>query len=175
MKNYYKVVDEQRSLKDAIYNLKRKLEHNSSRFIAVDCEGVSLSRHGALTIIAVATEEEVYIFDVYKLGKFTFSGGLSQILEDKSCTKLMFDCREDSDALWHQFNVRLTGILDLQLLEILYRRENDSATGQTFFGAGHSHRNQRPNDQVESIFGFRRCLELYVGDENLIKMREGFY
>lgn len=176
MKNNYKVVDEQRTLKDAISNLKRKTKHDSSRFIAVDCEGVSLSRHGALTIITVATEEEVYIFDVYKLGKFIFSCGLSQILEDKSCTKLMFDCREDSDALWHQFNVRMTGILDLQLLEILYRRENDTvadkATDQFSFSTSYSHRNQRTHDQVESVFGFRRCLELYVSDENLIRMKD---
>ena len=172
MKNNYKVVDDAVSLKDAISKLKWKVKRGDSRFIAVDCEGVSLSRNGALTIITVATEEKVYIFDVFKLGQVTFSSGLGEILEDKSCTKLMFDCREDSDALWHQFNVKLTGVLDVQLLEILYRRENDTAFTSQFFSTRYTHRNQRTHNQVESIYGFRRCLELYLKDENLIRMKD---
>ena len=51
--------------------------------IAVDCEGLSLSSKGALTIITVATEEKIYTVDVLKLGKTVFSGGLSEILGDK--------------------------------------------------------------------------------------------
>jgi len=47
-----------------------------------------LSRKGALI---VATKEKVYIFDVLKLGQTVFSGGLDEILEDKSREKLMFD------------------------------------------------------------------------------------
>jgi len=36
--------------------------------------------------------------------------------------KLMFDCRMDSDALFHQFDVRLGNVMDVQLLDIAARR-----------------------------------------------------
>ena len=48
---------------------------------------------------------------------------LQSILESTTQEKLMFDCRGQSDALWHQFQVKLAGVLGLQLLEVLYRRE----------------------------------------------------
>ena len=162
----YKLVDDEASLKDALSELKGRAEHNA--LLAVDCEGVSLTRKGELTIITVATEEKAYIFDVLKLGKAVFTGGLSEILEDKSCEKLMFDCREDSDALWHQFNVKLTGVLDLQLLEIIYRRE--TATASRPYSTKYARRSQR-TDEVEIIFGFARCLELYVQDQDLIRRK----
>ena len=166
----YKLVNNDPSLKVAISELRQKIEHNA--LLAVDCEGVDLSRKGTLTIITVATEEKVYIFDVLELGKrATVRSGLREILDNNSCTKLMFDCRQDSDALWHQLNVRLTGVLDLQLLEILYRRENDTANSHELSRTRHKTRSQR-TDEVESIYGFRRCLELYLKDEDLLKMKD---
>ena len=126
--NYdYRLVDSDTGLQDAISEIKQKIAERIA-LLAVDCEGNSLSREGALTIITVATEEKVYIFDVQKLGQATFSSGLGEILEDESRKKLMFDCRQDSDALWHQFKVKLSGVLDVQLLEVIYRRENPSAS-----------------------------------------------
>ena len=117
----YKVVDRDSVLLEAISEIKQKIAERNTP-LAVDCEGDSLSRKGTLTVITVATEEKVYIFDVQKLGQVVFSGGLGEILEDSSREKLMFDCRQDSDALWHQFQVKLKGVLDIQLLEIIYRR-----------------------------------------------------
>lgn len=175
----YKLVDDESGLQEAISELKRKIAERNT-LIAVDCEGDSLSRKGALTIITVATEEKVYIFDVLKLGQLVFSSGLGEILEDKSREKLMFDCRQDSDALWHQFNIKLTGILDLQLLEIIYRRENASAVPAKItpqFSTKNKRRNPRNRrsqrtDEVENIYGFRRCIELYVQDEKFIKIKD---
>ena len=164
----YRLVNDETGLKGAVSELKAKLERNT--LLAVDCEGESLSRKGALTIITVATEEKAYIFDVLKLGEAVFSSGLGEILEDRSREKLMFDCRQDSDALWHQFSVKLTGVLDLQLLEIIYRRENSgSATSQ--LSSKRKRRSQR-TDEVEKIYGFGHCLELYVEDEELVKVKE---
>lgn len=163
----YKLVDDESALQDAIFELKRRVEDQNT-LIAVDCEGVSLSRKGALTIITVATEDLIYIFDVLKLGRIVFSSGLGEILADKFQEKLMFDCRQDSDALWHQFHVKLTGVLDLQLLEVIYRRENASA--KTRFST-RNRRSQRTGE-VENINGFRRCIELYVKDEKLVKIKD---
>ena len=177
--NYdYRLVDSDTGLQDAISEIKQKIAERIA-LLAVDCEGNSLSREGALTIITVATEEKVYIFDVQKLGQATFSSGLGEILEDESRKKLMFDCRQDSDALWHQFKVKLSGVLDLQLLEVIYRSENPSAsttkTPQSSFknkrGGRRNRRSQR-TDEVEKIYGFGRCLELYLQDENLVKIKD---
>jgi len=166
--NDYILVDDGPSLEEAIFELREKVKRNS--LLAVDCEGVSLSRKGALTIITVATEKKVYIFDVLKLGKAVFRNGLGEILENKSREKPMFDCRGDSDALWHQFSVKLSGVLDLQLLEVMYRRES-TATATRRFSTKYKRRSQR-TDEVESIYGFRRCIELYAHDKAFIKMKD---
>ena len=177
--NYdYRLVDSDTGLQDAISEIKQKIAERIA-LLAVDCEGNSLSREGALTIITVATEEKVYIFDVQKLGQATFSSGLGEILEDESRKKLMFDCRQDSDALWHQFKVKLSGVLDLQLLEVIYRRENPSASttntaqspSKNKRGGRRNRRSQR-TDEVEKIYGFGRCIELYLQDEKLIKIKD---
>ena len=175
----YSLVDDETGLKDAISELKRKIAERNT-LLAVDCEGDSLSRKGALTIITVATEEKVYIFDVLKLGQLVFTSGLGEILEDKSREKLTFDCRQDSDALWHQFKVKLEGVLDLQLLEVIYRRENPTAgstvntprfSAANTRGGRRNRRSQRP-DEVERINGFGRCIELYLQDEKLTKIKD---
>ena len=156
----YWLVDNDVDLKKALAELKGKLERNTR--LAVDCEGVSLSRKGELTVIVVATEEKAYIFDVVKLGRAVFTEGLGEILEDKSREKLTFDCREDSDALWHQFNVKLTGVLDLQLLEILYRRKRKAGT----FGS------RWDTTALENVNGFRRCIQDYLRDADLIRKKD---
>lgn len=166
--NDYRLIDDKPSLEDAIAELKEMIERDI--VLAVDCEGVSLSRKGALTVITVATEEKVFIVDVLKLGRSVFSAGLAEILEDKSHEKLMFDCRQDSDALWHQFHVRLTGVLDLQLLEVVYRREISTPKRQP--PTQKYYRRSQRTDEVERINGFRRCLELYVQDQDLLKVKE---
>lgn len=159
------VIDDELALNDAISELK---QNNS--LLAVDCEGVSLSRKGELTILSIATREKAYIFDVFKIGKAIFSSGLREILEDNSQEKLMFDCRQDSDALWHQFNVKLTGVFDLQLLEIMYRRENSGSASKP--SSTKYKRRKQKTDEVENINGYRRCLELYVEDKNFIKVKD---
>lgn len=163
------VIDDELALNDAISELKQNKEQNNS-LVAVDCEGVSLSRKGELTILSIATKEKAYIFDVFKIGEVIFSSGLREILEDNSQKKLMFDCRQDSDALWHQFNIKLAGVLDLQLLEIMYRRENSGSASKPS-STKYKRRNQKI-DEVESINGYRRCLELYVEDKNSVKIKD---
>ena len=178
----YRLINDETGLKDAISELKGKIAERNT-FLAVDCEGDSLSRKGALTIITVATEEKVYIFDVLKLGQLVFTSGLGEILEDESREKLTFDCRQDSDALWHQFKVKLSGVLDLQLLEVIYRRENPTAgstvntpkfstTNKRGSRGGRRNRRSQRTDEVEKIYGFGRCIELYLQDEKLVKIKD---
>lgn len=86
----------------------------SSR-IAVDCEGVALSRTGRLTLMQVASERAVYIFDIAVGGRALFDAGLRLLLESPKCIKVMHDCRHDCDALKHQFDVHLAPVADTQI------------------------------------------------------------
>jgi len=95
--------------------------------IAVDCEGVLMSRTGPVTLLQCATREAVYLIDVQALGARAFdergAGGILDVLESREAPlKLMFDCRMDSDALFHQFGVCLENVADVQLLDLASRR-----------------------------------------------------
>jgi hypothetical protein len=104
------------------------------RELAFDCEGVHLGRKGALTVISLLGLDDgngdfcdgklriAYIFDVQTLtGERVFSReaphNLRGLLEDLEVTKVTYDCRQDSDALFHQFGVTLRGVLELQVLD----------------------------------------------------------
>jgi hypothetical protein len=50
---------------------------------------------------------------------------LKTILESVSYTKLMWDCRQDSDCLSAHFGVSMTGVIDVQLMKILVDGSND--------------------------------------------------
>ena len=57
-----------------------------------------------------------------------FDQGFCSLLVNKSIACLMFDCREDVDTLEHLHNVRLDGVLDIQLLEVMRRRNKEKNT-----------------------------------------------
>ena len=129
----------------------------SHDIIAVDCEGTCMSRVGLVTLLQVAAGEDIFLFDVQALGGELFKAGggvgagdvsdgdgdggdgrgggrrrrrsLRGILEDPAVTKLMFDCRVDSDALFHQHDVRLEGVYDVQLADVAARRRNSQVVG----------------------------------------------
>jgi exonuclease 3'-5' domain-containing protein 1 len=67
------------------------------------------------------------LVDIHTLGDKAFStigaGGqtLKGILESDSIPKVFLDVRNDSDALFSHFQIRLTGIHDLQLMELTTR------------------------------------------------------
>jgi hypothetical protein len=94
-------------------------ELSTHREIAFDAEGVNLGRKGELTIATFGGLDRaapVYVVDVKVLGAaIAFSDGIFEqgpkyfrsLLEDPAITKVTFDCRGDSDALFHQFGVQL--------------------------------------------------------------------
>lgn len=99
----------------------------SYRLLAIDCEGVNLGRKGSLCLIQIATAKHIFIFDITASGSKMFENGLKTILENSSNsvdsspaspsrarTMIWHDCRQDSDALFHLFNVRLGRVFDAQ-------------------------------------------------------------
>lgn len=103
--------------------------------VAFDSEGVDLGREGPLTIATFrgldVADAPIYVVDVKVLGgDVVFSDtspSFRALLEDISITKITFDCRTDSDALFHQFRVSLRGVLDLQVLDQAVRIQKGEA------------------------------------------------
>ncbi|KAL8335658.1 hypothetical protein RB598_009713 [Gaeumannomyces tritici] len=102
----------------------------------LDIEGKDLGRRGTLNIITalIHPRKQASLIDVQKLGKaaFTTANGagatLKSILEDQSVPKYFWDVRTDAVALWAHHQVRLAGVMDVQLLEKAARRRGGSNT-----------------------------------------------
>jgi exonuclease 3'-5' domain-containing protein 1 len=98
--------------------------------IYVDLEGINLSRQGTVSILQlyVLPKDYTYLIDVHQLQHSAFSTTgkksdkcLKAILEAKDIPKVFFDVRNDSDALFHHFQISLSGVEDIQLMELATR------------------------------------------------------
>jgi exonuclease 3'-5' domain-containing protein 1 len=95
----------------------------------IDLEGENLSREGTISILQLylRPKKATYLIDIFKLREQAFttlSGNgrtFRQILEDARVPKVIFDVRNDSDALHTHYGVQLAGIQDLQLMELATR------------------------------------------------------
>ena len=95
-----------------------------------DLEGVKLGRHGSISIISlyITPIKTIYLIDIHRLGKTAFSTtnrsatSLKTILESPAIPKVIFDIRNDSDALFSLFQISVDGIKDLQLMELATRK-----------------------------------------------------
>ncbi|KAH9896369.1 ribonuclease H-like domain-containing protein [Xylariomycetidae sp. FL2044] len=91
----------------------------------LDLEGNKLSRNGTISIITILAHatQTTSLIDVQVLGKSAFTTPdadgktLKSILEDPNTPKYLWDLRNDADALWAHYQVRLAGVTDVQLLE----------------------------------------------------------
>jgi exonuclease 3'-5' domain-containing protein 1 len=97
--------------------------------IYVDLEGVNLSRHGSISIIQIhiLPTNSTYLVDVNTIRTEAFSTvatnghTLKSILESEAIPKAFFDIRNDSDALFDIYHVKVSGICDIQLMELATR------------------------------------------------------
>jgi exonuclease 3'-5' domain-containing protein 1 len=101
--------------------------------IYADLEGINLSRQGTISILQlyVLPEDHTYLVDVHQLRHAAFSTTgkhsglcLKAILEAEDIPKVFFDVRNDSDALFHHFQISLSGVHDIQLMEVATRTFN---------------------------------------------------
>mmetsp|Transcript_10558 Transcript_10558/g.30070 ORF Transcript_10558/g.30070 Transcript_10558/m.30070 type:complete len:249 (+) Transcript_10558:65-811(+) len=108
----------------------------SRKNVAVDLEGIALSRDGQICLIQLAVDgdPEVKLIDVVSLGQEAFDAGLlGSLLSNDTVRKLMYDVRGDADALYHQFKVRIANVVDVQ---VLYCRTFDSPSDPYVKGLG---------------------------------------
>jgi len=98
----------------------------------LDVEGVDLSREGIISIVQIATREHCFILDV--LGKGVDDPlvvWLREVLEDGSVTKIIHDCRMDSDALHHNLNIRLSKVHDTSCWHFVITGREDQNLNNT--------------------------------------------
>jgi len=97
----------------------------------IDLEGEKLSRHGTVSILQLhdRSSGETHLIDIKVLGHKAFttqatSGRtLKEVLESEHIPKVFFDVRNDSDALYSHFQIKLAGIQDLQLMQLASREQ----------------------------------------------------
>ncbi|VDI43212.1 exonuclease 3'-5' domain-containing protein 1 [Mytilus galloprovincialis] len=145
----YKYIDTKGKFSSAINELNDKIKDGKT--IAFDCEGVDLSRFGCVTMVNIGTRDMVYLIDVLKIGDSVFDDGLRSVLENNTIEKLMFDCREDADALFHLHKVNLDGVLDVQLLELSNRIY---INGYTILGS------------------LEKCIRNFLTDDTLLRLKK---
>lgn len=124
---------------------KLTLETNVPPHLYIDVEGINLSRNGSISILTLfdRSSKLVYLIDIHTLGTVAFSTAsatrktldgsplktvgpgttphditLKTILESPKIPKVFFDVRNDSDALFAHFGIRLQGVQDLQVMEL---------------------------------------------------------
>lgn len=94
----------------------------------IDLEGEELSRNGTLFLLTLLISIKDgpyrhYIVDIHTLGGAAFSAvgklgkSLKNILESPQILKVFFDVRNDSDALYSHYGIKLQGVRDIQLME----------------------------------------------------------
>ncbi|KAJ0415014.1 hypothetical protein BJY00DRAFT_318209 [Aspergillus carlsbadensis] len=123
-----KLVDSLSTLQETLDNLKSI--PNSSPPLFINLEGIDLDHNGSISILSLYAVHKgiIYLVDVHTLGKAAFSSpqpgqniSLQIIMESPSIKKVMFDVRNDSDALFSHYNISLDGMQDLQLMELATR------------------------------------------------------
>ncbi|KUJ23860.1 uncharacterized protein LY89DRAFT_552214, partial [Mollisia scopiformis] len=96
----------------------------------IDLEGFQHGRNGTLSTIqfTFAHQPDVtYVVDILVLRERVFGTvgehkkSIQVILEDPEIYKVLFDARQDSAALYWEWDVKLAGIIDVQLMELADR------------------------------------------------------
>ncbi|EEF45822.1 egalitarian protein homolog [Ricinus communis] len=82
--------------------------------IGFDCEGVDLCRHGTLCIMQIAFPDAIFLVDATQGGEMLLKA-CKPALESSYITKVIHDCKRDSEALYFQFGIKLHNVFDTQI------------------------------------------------------------
>ncbi|XVF74466.1 hypothetical protein PTKIN_Ptkin13bG0112400 [Pterospermum kingtungense] len=86
----------------------------SPLIVGFDCEGVHLCRYGTLCIMQLAFSDAIYLVDAIQGGEELMKA-CKPALESSFITKVIHDCKRDSEALYYQFGIKLHNVLDTQI------------------------------------------------------------
>jgi exonuclease 3'-5' domain-containing protein 1 len=113
------LVDTRTAIASLVTSLSDLPTHPPSLY--VDIEGINLSRHGSISILQIHVHptNETYLVDVHTLKDEAFSTSasnghtLKSILESEEIPKAFFDIRNDSDALYSLYGIKVANIWDI--------------------------------------------------------------
>ncbi|KAI8746528.1 piRNA biogenesis protein EXD1-like [Biomphalaria glabrata] len=92
------------------------LKHiNSQTVIGVTVDGNNIGRLGTLSLIEIATDTKIYIFDMLVMKSEAFDAGLREIFENENIKKIIHDCRFIADMLRHQYSTEMKNVFDTQV------------------------------------------------------------
>ncbi|KUJ06812.1 uncharacterized protein LY89DRAFT_692169 [Mollisia scopiformis] len=129
------LVDTVPSIQKLMSVLAKNLDDDSDTTLYLDLEGNNLSRNGSVAFLTLlintsSSLDAIYLIDVHTLKSSAFctpqsdsqvgppvSRTLKEILESPVIRKVLFDVRNDSDALYSHFGIKLQCVMDLQLME----------------------------------------------------------
>lgn len=100
------------------------LTDDANNCLYVDLEGIDLCRYGSVSLLILYAPimRQAFVVDVFTLqaAAFTTRGArdlsIQDILESAERKKAFFDVRNDSDAIFYHYGVRLRGVEDIQLI-----------------------------------------------------------
>lgn len=87
--------------------------------IAIHAKDVSRGRQRRAAVIAVASETNIFLFDLVTIGDNVFDKGLRQILESETIKKVVYDARLLSDCLYHKHNINLLNVRDVEAEDVM--------------------------------------------------------
>ncbi|XP_004498930.1 uncharacterized protein [Cicer arietinum] len=90
--------------------------------IGFDCEAVDLCRYGTLCIMQLAFPDAIYLVDVIEGGDVLMKA-CKHALESDYVTKVIHDCKRDSEALYFQFGIKLNNVVDTQIAYALIEEQ----------------------------------------------------
>lgn len=101
-----------------------RLKSFPNAVVSFDAEGVNLGPAGPMTLMQMGTSDgQIFVFDLVACKELLMEGGLKEILESPSITKVVHDCRNDSAALFHQFGIMLTNVFDTQAAHAILQQQ----------------------------------------------------
>jgi len=86
----------------------------------LDLKGLQLGREGRITYIVIGWENTVACIDLASLG--SFPSWIRVALENSEVTKVLHDCRADSDNLYHEYGIKLNTVIDTTVANLVDRK-----------------------------------------------------
>ena len=127
---YYKLVDDEESLADFLSTIGKVDDYIVDIFADTEGEnrlGKEFNINGIT--IKMVSEDQRWLIDPKALGDRIFNTPaktgkkrtLAEIFESKKIPKVWFDVRADSNAIHGHYNIRMGGVIDLQVMEMATR------------------------------------------------------
>lgn len=112
-RKFYYINTEDKSLRVAEEIMEEKV-------VGVDLKGVDLGLRGRITYLAIAWPGNIACLDIKMLDGIP--SWTKAILETQSITKVMHDCRGDTENLYSQYGIKLEGVFDTTVANLVDRR-----------------------------------------------------